>query len=141
MVWVLAIIILVSAWHFVYEGAIAPTARMLLRNRVFRIRDDLRRVHIEDDRLDADLFSLLQDSLNSAIVCLDKIGLAQLVEFRSAMKRDESLRLRIEKRMKLVSECEIDRVKEIEAGLSKTLYLALLFNSGGWIVWLLCRGR
>ena len=135
--WILVFLIALAVWHYVYENIVAPSVRMLLRNRVFMLRDKLRKIKMTDSRLTDEVFTVLEESLNKSITYLHALKISRFVDFQTAFEHAKALRARIEKRREIVTSCAVPEVLEIDEDLATSLHVALGINSGGWMIWII----
>lgn len=131
-IWVLVLIGL-AVWHFIYEGIIAPSLRMVLRHKMFRLRDDVRRLRADyPDQVSEEVFSLMQSLINNAITLVHQINFIVLLRF----KKDEVIDHRIDDRNRLIAECPKDEIREIREKAATYLAIAFGINHGGWVIYL-----
>src|SRR5687767_577256 len=99
MAYLLAVLVLLSIIHFVYESIIAPSLRLSLRYKLFALRDEIRELKMAYGNLFADRhFHYMQDSLNALLSVLDRFDLAALIAVGRELKQDPELRKRVEMR-------------------------------------------
>lgn len=139
MIYVLLFFIFVAlvVFHFIYDGILAPSFRFELRLQLFQIRDRIRMLKIlHGDQLDDKLYFHMQDSVNKQIRLLHNINVVGVIQaFRMAAKNKE-LAARLAEIEKLVSECEINEIKELfYFKVPGKFGLALATNSGGWSIY------
>src|ERR1035441_10315344 len=77
--------------HFIWEGILAPSLRHNIRLDLFALRDNLRRLKINNPELPNDAFNTVQDGLNGAIKHLSDIDIPLLVYCDSIVKRDADI--------------------------------------------------
>ena len=137
MIYIIASVLLLAVFHFVYESIIAPSMRLELKHRLFALRDRLRRLKLAArDDLDDRHFHYLQDSINGLIRALDHLDLALLHRLRSARLHDATLTSRVDSRSRILDECRIPEAVEIRGKTFRIAIEALAVNSGAWIVYL-----
>jgi len=130
-------LIILMAYHFIFERLIAPTLRLSIRFQLFRLRDDLRSIQIESPELiDRDVFNYLQTGLNTTIQFLSKVDFAFIYRALEAIESDQGLRKRVERRIELLDNHPSDEIKKIRDDAAKYFGRALLINTGGWMIYL-----
>ncbi|HEX8138696.1 MAG TPA: hypothetical protein VF544_14110 [Pyrinomonadaceae bacterium] len=130
------IIMALAFVHFIYEGIIAPSIRFKLRLELFKQRDELRELKMEQDcELCDEAYSYLQDVLNNTIKHVSHIDLWLVSVARHQI--DEETREKIAALEKQVEECPIKKVKEISDKQIDIIGKALFTNNGGLILYLI----
>jgi hypothetical protein len=126
----IAIIILAALAfaHFIYEGIIAPSLRMKLRNRMFDLRDKLRHLHINNDRCSRDAFDVAHTGINQYINRLHGVTIGLMVDFKEAY-RDSKFREEVERRKKILDACESPELKSICSEANQNIESALMINT------------
>jgi hypothetical protein len=118
---------LVSVAIFVYQGIILPGIRLGLRYRVFRLRDQLRRLVIEGQVEESDKsFLLLHERLNIMCRSLARFDLARVVQ--GSHNLDDESRAQIATYTR-VMETAPEEVQKIFKESLSVFMLALTFNS------------
>jgi hypothetical protein len=125
-------------FHFVYEGIIAPTLRLRLRFRLFRLRDELRRLWLEaSPRIPEEEFRRYQQTLNASISFLSYVNVVNLYEARQAVKKDRELYEKMKQRAAILGSCQSQEVLRIYNESQRILIEALCVNCGGWGIYIL----
>ncbi len=131
------IVVFLAAWHLVCENILGPTMRQGLRYRVFALRDELRLASADGrDGLSPEVFEILQDTLNGALVSLASLRPSVLMNFRRACREDAELRARITYREATLAKSGSPIVQRIESELARILQRAFLANCIGWLVYI-----
>ena len=131
------LLLALCAWHLIYEGIVAPTIRIKLRNMLFSIRDDLRRVAIDGIReQDKAAFAFLQDGINAFLNRLPGLTFDLLRRLNHEFSNNESLKGEIEEREKIISNARPE-FRKIFADTNSVIKVAVIVNSGGWFVYLI----
>lgn len=127
----IAIIILavLAFGHFIYEGIIAPSLRMKLRNDMFELRDELRHLHTNNDRCTREAFDIAHAGINQYINRLHGVTIGLMLEFREAY-RDTNFREEVERRKKTLDACESPELKSICSRANSKIESAFLINTG-----------
>ena len=134
--WLILIAAVLCLWHFVWEGIVAPSLRMQIRDRIFALRDELRNRIIDGDPASADrAFDYLQEIMNTSIVYLSAADPVSLYMAKRAFARDENFRLESEKRLQVIEANDVAR--DISKRLNRLYGDAFLVNSGGWFIYLI----
>ena len=124
----------VVAWHYVWEGILAPSFRMEFRMRQFELRDQLRWLRYTDPDLDSRAYNIVQDAINNSILFMGEVGLFSMFHILSLVKEDKALAKRIEGRWEHVEQCKSDELKTINSELATGFSRALAINSGAWLI-------
>lgn len=135
MTTLIASLLLLVIWHFVYESTVAENWRMELRNELFSLRDDLRSELIKNGgELDFETFNISQDRINSCIHHLGSISFYLLYVANNAIARDPNLKRLIESRREKYTSHKNDNLHKINKMVTHVWFKAILVNSGGWII-------
>ncbi len=134
--WMLVAVALLSAWHYVWDGIIAPSLRAEYRFKLFALRDRLRELKYQE-RIDVDLFEFLEESINTTIRFLPSFSIASLAESRRMIEHDPELSRRIEERLNRVQQSSNPEIKSILLGIVDIGYRTLTANSGSWYAFLI----
>ena len=112
---------------FVYQGILLPGIRLSLRYRVFELRDQLRRLVIEEKLVESDkAFQLLHSRLNSMCTTLSRFDLARVIQ--ASHQLDEEGRARVTNYLR-VMESSPEEVQKIFKESLNVVTLALACNS------------
>jgi|ERR1035441_4210233 hypothetical protein len=123
--------------HFIWEGILAPSLRHNIRLDLFALRDNLRRLKINNPELPNDAFNTVQDGLNGAIKHLSDIDIPLLVYCDSIVKRDAKLKEVVEKRRDVVLSANSKELIEIAGQIRQKIEHASRINSGGWYLYII----
>lgn len=126
-----------AIFHFFWEGIIAPSVRMEIRYKLFKMRDSIRMLKMQyGEEFDDELFYSLQRMLNHQIALLHH---ATIMDFYRIYKNTDphKLEINVERQEKLIQDCPISEVQEIWKKTIATALLALIVNSGGWLVYII----
>jgi hypothetical protein len=126
-----------TLFHFFYESILAPSLRLQLRFRLFRLRDELRGLKIERDELSDRHFRYLQDSINTLIRNLSRFDVVTLIRLEAKLRRNPRIRERSEARCAALDECDLADVRVIRRKCNEMGVAALAVNSGGWVIYIL----
>jgi hypothetical protein len=133
---VLLLIAVAAAYHFIYEGILAPSFRLSLRFKLFALRDRVRELKmIHGDQLDSAAFGYLQDSVNTGIRILPDFTFGTLAQAKELLKNHPELRNRLAERDRLLESCRVPEVSQIWKQASGIMEQALFVNSGGWLIY------
>jgi hypothetical protein len=123
--------------HFVWQSIISPSIRLEIRFRIFALRDELRRLKLEDQNLSSEAFRTVEDGLNSALQILYEIDIPILIHCDARANTDPQLKEHVQKRMAIIKDANSIELEKIVAHLRKNIERAALVNSGGWILYVL----
>jgi hypothetical protein len=135
MQYVLAALIVLGAWHYLYENIVLPTVHTSFRNKLFALRDELRGHLIDRPEIDKAAFEVAHDGINNAINCVDVIDLSMQMRVQHLMSTDADFRARVDARRKLVDETSSTEIKDIVKRANEMLRDVFVLNSGGWFVY------
>lgn len=137
MEYLVILLIVLAFLHFIYEGIIAPSLRLSLRNELFEIRDTLRR---ENERglspADHEAFKIVHDGVSSFLNRVPQMTIHRMVMIKNLYTQDEALRKRAEERIRKINECGNTPIKEALKDANCVLDKALLVNMGAWFLYL-----
>ena len=135
----LFILILLAAYHFVYESIILPTERLDLRYKLFKERDNLRilKMNDKDGKITDDIFKLLDTTICNSIDLLPQYTISLFYNADKELRLNKNLRAKVEKRNQLIEGYEVEEIKEIGNNVYHHVGKAFLLNFGSWIVYLL----
>ncbi|MDT7809819.1 MAG: hypothetical protein QOJ70_3632 [Acidobacteriota bacterium] len=130
-------LIVFAAFHFIYEGIIAPSLRFNLRFKLFGLRDDLRRLKVvEGDEFSDEVFNVMQGVINNTITLLHRTNLDLIVRAEIDLQENAALRKRVQKRRELLDACPLEEVQRIRKEAGAAMFRAVVINSGGWFVYI-----
>jgi hypothetical protein len=134
--------LIVLAWlaifHFVYEGIIAPAARIRLRNQLFVTRDQLRQAKIDGvAEGDEEVFWQVHDGVNFFLSRLPHLTVTTQVSATEAYRRDAKLAAVVDERIARVAKCQDARLTGARDKTVAVMLEAYVCNSGGWTVYVL----
>lgn len=125
-----------AVWHWLYESAFAPMARLVLRNRIFSLRDKLRRLAIEQPRArGSEAYKVLEEELNYLANRLGVLRLDAVWNARHEL-RDQAVRTEIEHKRAIIQRSDYPALREIDDELGKICTAAFVVNTGGWAAYL-----
>lgn len=132
------VFLLLALWHYTVEAIIAPALRLMLRHRLFTLRDQLRMIQIErGPGASSPDVSILHDGINYYLSKLDRITPYLLAKTRIVINENKRIRSQIEKRREIVATSRDQRIQEISEEIDRVLRRALLANVGGWMIYVL----
>lgn len=137
MIIIVYYLVVVAAFHFIWEGIMLPSIRLRLRYKLFAVRDRLRWLKSEQrDDCPEEVFQYLQSAINTGLNLIHRTDLSLLLSARQTFDRDQKLRDRIEKREQMLADCVCDEVREIDRDIAAIARDAFLANSGAWFIYL-----
>lgn len=127
-----------AIFHFIYEGIVAPGARIQLRNALFVTRDELRQAKIEGvAEEDDEVFWQVHDGVNFWLTRLPNLTVTGQVSAMEAYRRDATLAAAVDARIARVERCTDTRLTTARDKTVKVIMEASVCNSGGWTVYVL----
>ena len=137
MTFLIYALVIVTAWHFLWEAVLAPSFRLRLRYELFRLRDKLRWLyHRKPNDTDKEVFRYLQGSVNSVIRLLPGIDFSLRFMVERAIAKDEQLREQIKKRRQRIHACGNLEVRQLEGRIERAARWAFIVNTGGWLIYI-----
>ena len=133
----LFLFVVLALWHFIYEGVLLPSIRLNLRNRLFRLRDELCRHGAHSDFVDIVAFKLVLSGMDNCLGKLQWIDLSLPVGFQKKVQENPELLVRLEERRNMLASSQDEKLKDIFRRANSLLEYAFLANSGAWFVYLL----
>jgi hypothetical protein len=124
--------------HFVFEGIIAPSMRMSLRNKLFELRDEIRELkEIGLNPQDEAVFWHIHDGINSFINKLPHLTVHNQANAVRAYKTNPHLKNVIDARIHMMESCTNSQLKTIFTKTTTVVEEAFLINMGGWFFYVL----
>lgn len=135
----LILLLLLSAiFHFIIENIAIPEYRVLLRYRLYALRDQLRELEMTNpEGVSQEAFAVLNESINSWVHDISQISLTDYVEIKRALEVDEELQQAVKERMSVVHNVENKEFEQIHLDVMRNITKAIGFNSMGWGVYFL----
>lgn len=138
MSWIIITVFCISVLHFVYDGIILPSIRMHLRNRLFILRDELRRLKIEQyESFNERVFDFLHSGLNFYLNRLPLVTLSLRTSLMTEYHSNPGVQREAKIRMELVENCNSQELKNIHKSINEVLDMAYLANMGGWFFYII----
>lgn len=133
----LTIGLIIAAWHFVYEGIIAPSIRMHLRNKLFALRDELRAAKaVGIAREDEQAFWFVHDGINNFLNRLPGLTMERTRRLRSAYESDSKLRDTLKAHLDKVLSAEDPVIRSVFDRTNEVIRIAFVTNAGGWFIYI-----
>lgn len=133
----LLLFLVAAAWHFVYEGIIAPSIRLHLRNRLFVLRDELRQARIDGiPKEDVNAFSFVHDGINNFLNRLPSLTLERTNALSREYERNAELRHVLDAHVSAVAESRDSRIRSIFHKTNSVIEAAIITNMGGWFIYI-----
>lgn len=137
MKYIILLMLFVATFHFIYEGIVAPSLRMKLRNKLFALRDELRSIKIlglaKDDE---QAFWLVHEGINSYINRLPNLTIYGRHKAMAAYREDAELRTRVEKRLEVLTRCKNKAITDVLDRVTLVVEEAFLINMGGTFIYI-----
>jgi hypothetical protein len=131
--WLVLLLCALAILHFMYESVIAPSLLDHYRFQLFQLRDELRRMKLQDGaRIHTAVFHELQDALNVLIRFADRFDFYAIARAKFTLEQDEELRARIARRNGLIDECGIAELRSMRSKIAWVGMRLAIVNSGAW---------
>jgi hypothetical protein len=127
-----------TLWHFIYESILLPSFRMSMRFKLFKLRDELRQITLENpSKISQELFHEMDELICISIKILPRINFRLIKIAHSIIDSRPELIEQIAKRKAKVNECEIQRLRQISEECSETVIDAAMVNQGALFPYLI----
>lgn len=131
MIILLEIMFFLALTHFIYESILAPSWRLILRFRLFALRDKVHALKGSSrGLLDDEHYTYLQDSINTMIAMLHRYDIAAIVAAELRYQRDPGFRLRVDRRATILDDCDLPEAQSIRRSSVDLIARAIAVNSG-----------
>ena len=129
-------VFIVSMWHFVYDGIIAPTIRFHLRNDLFLLRDRVRGFLMQDslDEKEKETALFVHDGISLFIHRLSSLRLSAFYLARAEISRNIELKREIDFRINAIQNIQCDEIRDVFMKANKIIRKAIFFNSGAFLI-------
>lgn len=128
------LLFLFGMFHLIYESILAPMLRLELRYKLFKIRDQLRNLKIEQKYLfKDDTFELLDESVCATIKLLPSYSIFNIFLAWRISRNDQQLKKKVRVHQELIAKSKLPAIHKIDREIVRSAAFALAFNSGGWI--------
>ena len=135
---ILAITLLICLWHFIYEGIVAPSIRIKLRNRLFAIRDELRSMVIDGvSQDDQEPLHFVHDGVNNFIDRLPNLTLANTRRMELDYRSNPDLEKTVRAHFELIKSSKNEKIKSAFESTNDIIGIAIIANAGAWFVYLI----
>ena len=121
-----------ALWHFVYDGIISPTLRFHLKNDLFALRDETRRLLAKDDlnSLDKEIVVCINDSISLFINRLSYLRPSLVYRVNKEIERDRQLQEEVGGRLKSIQNTTNGQLHKVFKDMCTIITKATLYNSG-----------
>lgn len=135
MHYLIALLLVVTLWHYVAQRILIPSMRFELRCRLFEVRDRVRAMMIEG-ATGQEMRELtdLHDRCNAMINRVHLFSVEALQRYMKAAERDPEFQQRLEARTKAIEECS-ENTRSVHQELSLITLEAVHVNSLGWYLY------
>ena len=134
---ILLLCLCAAVWHFVYEGIVAPSIRLCLRNKLFSIRDNLRLATIEGlPNGDEKAFWFVHDGINNFINRLPYLTINGTAALAIECERDSRLKALLNEHIDAVMSSSDKRISQAFKDTNLVIEQAFIANMGGWFVYI-----
>ena len=138
MVTIFFILVALVIFHFFYEAILAPSLKFEIKLKLFRLRDELRRIKIENRNLLSDeIFLEIQEGLNRQIQYFDGFNIVNVIRTYISIKDNKELDKRVWQFNERLRECPIPEVKEIHSKSMLLFWETVKTNNGGMVAFIL----
>ncbi len=110
----------------------------MVRLRLFRIRDGIRRLKIDNGtEFDDKAFALVEGCVSNMILLMPYLDYLNLIETKSAILKNTELRDRSERRRKILESCALPNYEKSLQDIFDTGGFIMMANSAGWFIYLI----
>jgi len=133
----LLLFLVAVVWHFVYDGIIAPSIRLHLRNQLFILRDELRQVLIDGiPEVDKKAFWFVHGGINNFINRLPGLTIERAIALSEEYENNTKLQQLLDKNIDAVKNSD-SRIKEVFDKVNSVIEVAFIANMGGWFIYII----
>lgn len=134
----LSIAAIISIWHFIYEVIIAPSIRLNLRNRLFKLRDELRQIKIDGiSSQDEKAFWFVHDGINNFLNRIPSLTLERVKALDAEYENNKALKRVMNEHLSAVKNSSDLRIKDVFTKTNSVIGAAIITNMGGWFIYLI----
>ena len=131
------VIAIFAIMHSIYDGIVLPSIRMHLRNRLFILRDEIRKVRGSGLKgQDEKAFWLVHDGINNLLNKLSFLTVERKAKIERAYNTDTELQKKINSRIEIIENCDNEELKNIFHKSNDIIEKAFIANAGGWFIYL-----
>ncbi|MEO7796391.1 MAG: hypothetical protein ABIY47_01555 [Opitutaceae bacterium] len=124
-----------AAWHFVYEGILAPSYRLKIRFKLFALRDRLRTLRMENPaQCGLVAFEILDESICWQMEHQHELTMPLVRASNKRYYSDPEFAKQVNERVAELNECRLNEYIEIRRGAGELFQDAAYSNSGGWLI-------
>jgi hypothetical protein len=120
--------------HFLYESCILPQIRVILKYRLFRVRDELRSNKLNQRVDDTRAYQILHDCLNNALTNVENADLFTLTEVRRELKNARVSKV-IQHRLSILEDCTDERLLSTRRKMRKVMSYSVLAGTVGLFIY------
>jgi len=126
-----------ALYHLIYESIILPSVRLHYRNKLFSLRDEVRRLKLEElNETDKAALTLLHDGISTILNRVHLITIELQHEIEKEINEDKELNEMIKERYKILDQSTNKDVIRISYLLNTIVNRSILFNAGGWFIYI-----
>lgn len=129
--------LIIATWHFIYEGIIAPSIRLHLRNKLFALRDEIRAIHLNDiAKQDRQAFWFVHDGINNLLNRLPALTLERSSKLKRAYSMNPALGKALDAHIEKVRSARDPAILDVFNRTNKVIIMVLVTNAGGWLIYI-----
>jgi hypothetical protein len=129
--------VVAGIWHYLYEGIIAPSIRLHLRNRLFALRDEIRDLKISGiDAADEKAFWFVHDGINNFINRLPFLTIERAKILTTEYAHNELLRKTLDEHRDAVLKTKNKGIHNVFLKTNSVIEKAFITNMGGWFIYI-----
>ncbi|GGA28780.1 hypothetical protein [Dyella nitratireducens] len=137
MEYLIASLVILSVWHYMYENIVLPAIHTSSRNKFFSLRDELRQLYIDDPAIDGQAFNVAHEGINTAIFSVDRIDLSMQFRLQRRFVTDSAFKNRVMAREKIIKETSSAEIRDIVRRANEYLRDAFVYNSSAWFIYII----
>lgn len=134
MSYLICALIVIAAWHWVYESVLAPSLRQALQFELESLRRAMRELRQSGRDPHAEALSECVDAVGATFETFDVVTVAAV---KRELHRNPLLRARIEARRRLLEGTENAALQSIRRRAVRLAHKALAVNSGAWCIFVI----
>lgn len=138
MAYLIIIFTFAAVWHWVWENIVLPERRHRGRFRLLEMRDEIRDLMYANSG-DAALMQaaeILDVRISNMVAYQRLISFSAMRRIKKDLESNPELRNKVERRIKIVNDCEHEVIRKIDDDLVTETLGAVMSNSGAWGIYL-----
>lgn len=130
---------ILAIFHFIYDGIIAPTIRISLKNKLFSIKNELLRLEERKDLTNNERKSLKYVIASTEILIkkMNNITISEFVKVKSSLNDSSLLHKEASGKIDFITKYSCPETIKAFDQSAEIFVRALIVNSGGWLIYII----